>query len=101
MFKKHIKRLGVISSVLALLGLILMFSSASFGIYLGSSWLINQEGSIADTSQYMMVNETFSNAYLVTGGILFAAGLLTAILTYFSVLFLGFRETEIPPEHTD
>ncbi|ANU14448.1 hypothetical protein B481_0202 [Planococcus halocryophilus Or1] len=95
MFKNHITGLGIISIILAIIGLILLFSSASFGISLGNSWLTGQVDGIADTSNYVMVMETYTNAFLITGGILFAAGLVTAILTYFTALFLGIKT---PPE---
>lgn len=71
------------SAILAAVGLVLMFSSASFGISLGNSWLMSQEDGIADTSQFMMVTETYTTAFVVSGGILFATGLLTAMLTYY------------------
>ncbi|KAA0959281.1 hypothetical protein FQ085_05800 [Planococcus sp. ANT_H30] len=97
MFKNHISGLVIVSTLLAIVGLVLLFVSASFGISLGSSWLRSQQDGIADTSQFVMVMEAYTTVFVVLGGILFAVGLLTAILTYFSVLFLGFRETE----HTD
>lgn len=95
MFKNHITGLGIISIILAIVGLVLLFSSASFGISLGNSWLMSQEDSIADTSQFMMVMETYTTAFVISGGILFAAGFVTAILTYFTALFLGIKT---PPE---
>lgn len=77
-----------------------MFSSVAFGTSLGESWLINQENSIADTSQYMMIIETYTRTFLISGSILFAAGFLTAILTYFTYLFFSTREPKlIAPEN--
>lgn len=99
MLQKHIFRLGVISFLLIIVGLILMFSSVAFGTSLGESWLINQENSIADTSQYMMIIETYTNTFLISGSILFAACFLTAILTYFTCLFFSTRESKIAPEN--
>ncbi|MGB6406943.1 MAG: hypothetical protein WBF39_05655 [Planococcus donghaensis] len=98
MFKNHITGLGIISIILAIIGLILLFSSASFGISFGNSWLTGQVDGIADTNHYVMVMETYTNAFLITGGILFAAGLVTAILTYFTTLFLGIKT---PPEQEE
>ncbi|MFC3882018.1 hypothetical protein ACFOU2_00135 [Bacillus songklensis] len=89
MLNEHIKGLSIISSLLAIAGLVLMFSSISFGTSLGNSWLLNQEDGVADTSQYNMIVETYKNNFVIIGSILFGAGLLTAILTYFtSVLFV-------------
>ncbi len=58
MLKESIKVLGIISSLLVIVGLVLMFSSVSFGTFLGDIWLANQVEGIADTSQYMIVLET-------------------------------------------
>lgn len=94
MLKEHIIKLGVISSLLIIAGVVLMFSSVSFGTSLGESWLINQEDGIADTSQYMMVIETYTSNFAVIGSIFFATGLLTAILTYFTFLLYRIEETK-------
>lgn len=101
MLKEHIKGLGVISFLLAIVGLVLMFSSVSFGTSLGDSWLSKQEDGMADTSQYMLVIETYKNNFVISGSILFAAGLLTAILTYFTYLFQRIRKTTISPENNN
>ena len=101
MFKNHISGLLIVSVLLAIVGLVLLFSSASFGMSLGNSWLMSQQDGIADTSQFMMVMETYTTAFVVAGGILFAAGLLMAILTYFTALVLGDKKTEVPSEGTD
>lgn len=91
MLNEHIKGLSIISSLLAIAGLVLMFSSISFGTALGDSWLLNQ-GGVVDTSQYNMIVETYKNNFVITGSILFSAGLLTAILTYFTSVLLGKKE---------
>lgn len=101
MLEKHIIRLGIISSLLAIVGLVLMFSAVSFGTSLGTSWLIKQEDGIADTSQYMMIIETYTSTFLISGSILFAAGILTAVLSYFTSLFFGIRETKLSTEIND
>ncbi len=92
MLKEHIKGLNIISSLLAIAGLVLMFASISFGTSLGHSWLLNQEDGIADTNQYNMIVETFKNNFVIIGGILFGSGLLTAILTYFISLLFSKKE---------
>lgn len=97
MLKEHIKGLGVISSLLAIAGLVLMFSSIFFGTSLGESWLLNQE----DGGQYMMVIETYKNNFVIAGSILFGVGLLTAILTYFTFLLYGIRKTTISPDNNN
>ena len=92
LIKEHIKGLIIISSLLTIAGLVLMFSSISFGTSLGSSWLLNQEDGIADTSEYDMVVETHKNNFVIAGSILFGTGLLTAILTYFTSLLFEKKE---------
>lgn len=92
---KHIKGLSVLSGLLVIVGLVLMFASVSFGASLGLSWLVNQEDGSADTSQYMMVIETYTNNFVIVGSILFGVGLLTAILAYFSIPFCRERDEKI------
>lgn len=101
MFKNHIIGLLIVSVLLAIVGLVLLFSSASFGMSLGNSWLMSQQDGIADTGQFMIVIETYTTSFVVSGGILFATGLLMAILTYFTALILGDKKTEISSEGTD
>ncbi|MDN7228409.1 hypothetical protein QWY22_18805 [Planococcus liqunii] len=84
---KHVKGLTWLVLLLMLAGLILIFTSAPFGIARGNSWLMRQmEGS--DSEIYYMVIETYTASFMMIGGILFGAGLLIGILTFFtSVLF--------------
>lgn len=85
--KEDIKGLCVISSLLAIAGLVSMFTSVMFGTSLGDLWLSSQWDGTAETSQYMMVIESYKNNFVIIGSILFGVGLLTAILTYFSFIF--------------
>jgi hypothetical protein len=101
MLKEHFVRLGVISSLLGIGGLVLMFFGVSFGTSLGTTWLVNQEDGVADTNQYMMVIENYTSTFLVSGSILFAVGLLTAILTYFTFLFRGITEMKVSTENNN
>lgn len=89
MIKEHIKRLNVISAILAIAGLVLMFSSVSFGTSLGDSWLSNQMGGEAAASKYNLIVKTFINNFVILVGILFGAGILTAIFTNFASLLFG------------
>jgi nitrate reductase gamma subunit len=83
-----IKELSIISSLLAIAGLVLMFSSLYFATSIGDSWLLDQ-GGIANTGQYNRVVETYKNNFVIIGSILFGTGILTAIITYFiSFLFV-------------
>lgn len=93
MLTKHSNNLLIISSLLAITGLALMFSSINFGISLGDSWLDNQEDGIYDTDQYNMVVETHKNNFIIIGSVLFGTGILTLILTYFTFI-LGKKDND-------
>ncbi|MFP3511827.1 hypothetical protein SB775_19690 [Peribacillus sp. SIMBA_075] len=92
MLNEHTKGLSIISSLLAIAGLVLMFSSISFGTTLGDSWVLNHGNGVADTGQYNMIVKTYINNFVITGSILFSAGLLTAIFTYFTSVLFGKKE---------
>ena len=86
------KGLSIVSSLLAIAGLILMFSSISFATSLGDSWLLNQADGVADANRYNMIVETYKHNFVIIGSILFGAGLLAAILTYFTSLLFVKKE---------
>lgn len=67
LLKEHIQGLSIISVLLTILGLVLMYSS------------------ISNSRQYDMLS-------IIIGSILFGAGLLIAILTYFSFVLFGKKE---------
>lgn len=94
MSNEHIKGLSIMASLLAIAGLILMFSSISFATSLGDAWLLNQADGVADTSRYNMIIETYKNNFVIIGSILFGAGVLTAILTYFTSLLFVKKENK-------
>jgi uncharacterized membrane protein YedE/YeeE len=73
LLKEHSKGLSIISSLLVIAGLVLMFSSISFGTSLGDSRLLNQDDGVADTSQYNMIVEIYKNNFVIIGGILFGS----------------------------
>jgi uncharacterized BrkB/YihY/UPF0761 family membrane protein len=93
MSTKLIKELSVVSVILAVAGLVLMFSSVAFGTSLADSWLLNKEGGFADTGQYTMVLKTYSNNFVIIGSLLFGTGLLSALFTYLSFVSVE-REKE-------
>ena len=69
-----------------------MFSSISLGTSLGESWLSSQEDGIADSNRYNMIVETYKNNFVIMGSILFGAGLLSTIFTYYT--YVLFRKAE-------
>lgn len=92
MKKEHLNIVGTVSALLLILGLFLMFFSVGFGMSLGESWLISQSGGSADTNQYMMVIETYTNNFVIIGSMLFGAGLLTALFIFYSFLRYGSKD---------
>jgi hypothetical protein len=84
----------MMSALLAIAGLILMFSSISFAVSLADSWLLDQENGMADTNRYNMMMETYKHNFVIVGSILFGGGLLTAILTYFTSLLFAKEKRE-------
>lgn len=88
MLKEQIKGLSILSAILALGGLVLMFSSISIGTSLGDSWLMSQADGIADTNQYNLIVKTYINNFVIIGSTLFGAGILAAIGTYFTSVLL-------------
>jgi hypothetical protein len=76
----HIKGLSIVSSLLAIAGIVLMFSSINFATSLGEAWLLNHQ---AGGNKYHLMVETYKNNFIIIGSVLFGAGILTAILAYF------------------
>ncbi|MCI2256173.1 hypothetical protein L2D08_17635 [Domibacillus sp. PGB-M46] len=91
MLNDHVKALSIISVLSVIAGLVLMFSSISFGTALGESWLQKQlsENMEADTSQYNIIVETYTKNFVIIGSVLFSAGFLMGILTYFTSALFG------------
>lgn len=85
--QEQIKGFMILSSLIAVAGLVLMFASISIGTALGDSWLINQPDGIADTSQYNMIMETYITNFVIIGSILFAVGIVADVVIYFTSMF--------------
>ena len=91
---ENFKALFWIASFSVITGLILVFSSTSFGLSRGQAWLEKQYDA-ADYEIYMLVLEKSIDKFQILGGILFGVGLLLAILTYF-VFLLAATPVEQP-----
>lgn len=65
------------------------------------SWLTSQSDGIADTSQYMMIIETYTNNFVIIGSVLLGLGLLIAICTYVAFLFDRVKEKSIRSTNLD
>ncbi|MGM8211197.1 hypothetical protein ACLIBH_00215 [Virgibacillus sp. W0430] len=77
--------LMAVGSLLALIGFIALFFSASFGTSLAEQWLISQ-GGMSDSSIYESRISTYMYSFLVGGGILFAIGVSSIIIGYYKLL---------------
>jgi Na+-driven multidrug efflux pump len=100
MSKEQIKGLSIISSILMIMGLILMFFSVSIGTYLGDSWVSSQPDGY-DDSRYMVVIENYINNLVIIGSILFGVGLLTAVFTYIKSFTLWNKENKNVSDNDD
>lgn len=98
---KQIYAAGWGAALLMVAGLVLCFSSPSFGIKKALSWLQSQQDGMADSSLYTAVAENNMAMFITLGSILFAAGLLSAIGVYFTVMIRGKKEDAIIIEPTD
>lgn len=93
MSKEQIKWLSIISSILMIMGLILMFFSVSIGTYLGDSWVSSKSDGYHD-NKYMVVIENYINNLVIIGSILFGVGLLTGVFTYIKSFILWNKENK-------
>ena len=82
MTDEHIKEWKIITIVLIIVGLGLMFLSVTFVTSIGDSWL-ESVGGMADTSNYERIVDTQTNNFVIIGSILFGAGVLSALGTYY------------------
>lgn len=100
MEKEKVRAAAIVASLLAVIGLVLMFCSVTFGTYLGEAWLFSQ-GGMADTSDYTMATKTYIHSFLITGSIFLAAGILTGLVTYMAVLVYGMKEEALVADARD
>jgi hypothetical protein len=84
MSKEKIHSLIIVGLLLVICGLVMIFSSVSFGTSSAESWLIRNGG--ADTSTYQIILKGYINNFLVAGGIIFGLGLMGVILLSFTFL---------------
>lgn len=92
MTKEKLRIFILFGSLLGVLGLILLFFSVTFGMFLAESWLIGQVA--ADTPTYLIVMENYIHNFLVTGSILFSAGLAIFIFAFYKMLLAAESEEE-------
>lgn len=83
---EKLKGLMVLTSILGVIGLILIFLSGILGTYLADIWLLYLQDGSAETSNYQLKERANTNNFLVTGGILFGVSLTTILFAYYKKL---------------
>ena len=83
-----IKHLMILSILFVLIGLILLFGSANFGISLTEGWLSQQGDNEIDITLYEMRAKGYVNSFLAAGSILFACGIATITILLYKTLKL-------------
>lgn len=76
------ERLFKISTLLSILGFILIMGNGWAGNLLANIWL-NMIGGTVDTSIYEFQKYTYSSSFLSLGSILFGVGLITMIFSWY------------------
>jgi hypothetical protein len=82
--KKKLQGLVIIGALFSLLGVILTFSSVSFGTSMADSWLASRGG--ADTGYYHLMVTSYINSFLVTGAVILGFGLMLTGLAAFKLI---------------
>ena len=83
MNKDQLKGALIIASIAGISGFIMVFFSVHFGTSTAENWLLKQGG--ADTGYYNIVVKSSINNFLVSGGILFAFGLVIVSIAYYKL----------------
>ena len=76
----------ILSILFILIGLILLFGSANFGISLTEGWLSQQGDNEIDITLYEMRAKGYVNSFLAAGSILFACGIATITILLYKTL---------------
>ncbi|MEC5423525.1 hypothetical protein QGM71_08465 [Virgibacillus sp. C22-A2] len=74
-----------LGATLSIVGLILLFSSISFGTSLADGWLV-RNGGMSDSSIYELRVNSYTTNFLAFGSITFAIGLFTTIWSSYKLL---------------
>lgn len=90
--------MGWTSAFLIIAGIILGFSSVSFGQSRADAWLQSQYEGIGNTETYLMVMETNTLIFVVFGSILFGMGILLALASMGLFLFMDKQQNAEPDE---
>ncbi|MER2155360.1 MAG: translation initiation factor 2, partial [Solibacillus sp.] len=69
-----------LSSIFAVIGLILIFFNGRIANSFGSIW-IQSLGGMSDTNEYIFIKTSYANASLVIGGILLSISLIAMLFS--------------------
>lgn len=73
-----------LSSIFALVGLLLIVFNGRIANTLGSLW-IQSLGGMSDTSEYIFMKTSYANASLVIGGILLSVSLVAMLFSWYQL----------------
>ena len=76
------ERLFTISTLLVILGFLLIIGNGWIGNLLANVWL-NSVGGTADTNVYEFQKYTYSSSFLSLGNVLFGVGLLAMLFSWY------------------
>ncbi|MGE7981721.1 translation initiation factor 2 [Solibacillus sp. NPDC093137] len=73
-----------LSSIFALIGLLLIFFNGRIANSLSSIW-IQFLGGMSDTNEYIFIKTSYANASLVVGGILLSISLVAMLFSWYQL----------------
>lgn len=73
-----------LSSIFAVIGLILIFFNGRIANSFGSIW-IQSLGGMSDTNEYIFIKTSYANASLVIGGILLSISLIAMLFSWYQL----------------
>ncbi|MER2119280.1 MAG: translation initiation factor 2 [Solibacillus sp.] len=73
-----------LSSIFAVIGLILIFFNGRIANSFGSIW-IQSLGGMSDTNEYIFIKTSYANASLVIGGILLSISFIAMLFSWYQL----------------
>ncbi|MFS0876208.1 translation initiation factor 2 [Solibacillus isronensis] len=73
-----------LSSIFALIGLLLIIFNGRIANSFGSIW-IHSLGGMSDTNEYIFIKTSYANASLVIGGILLGISLIAMLFSWYQL----------------
>ncbi|MEK5080520.1 translation initiation factor 2 [Solibacillus sp. FSL W7-1436] len=73
-----------LSSIFAVIGLLLIVFNGRIANTLGSIW-IQSLGGMSDTNEYIFIKTSYANASLVIGGIILSISLIAMLFSWYQI----------------